>query len=264
MKKLIIIVLFLNLWSSAFSQENTKTYTRWYLKPAVGLNIPLTKLFSGSITDNLFEYSDNSFYWQYISATYFFLPNWGLEFTYQPGYSRCISNRYERYAGEIEAEYGDEYFVSTCSGAEYNNSTIISGSIDRGYLGLVYRYERRNYVFLPKLTVGVTSFNTDWGETVLKEKGSNIVYELTYKPGEISNDHFFIAPSFAFGYRLNKWFIVNVDLLYTYFKTDIEYKKQFCNTFTNEVKTETIDYDKNIHTLSVGVSLIFELRHVKY
>ena len=75
-KVIIIVVLFLNLWNSTFSQENSNTYSKWYVKPAFGLNIPLTKLLSGEITDNLFEYSDNSIYWQILSANYFFSAKW--------------------------------------------------------------------------------------------------------------------------------------------------------------------------------------------
>lgn len=259
-KVIIIVVLFLNLWNSTFSQENSNTYSKWYVKPAFGLNIPLTKLLSGEITDNLFEYSDNSIYWQILSANYFFSAKWGIEFTYQAGCSQRISSRFESFKGKIEEEFGDKYFVSTSSGAEYNNFSIIGGSIERGYLGLVYRYEKPNYVFLPKLLIGVTSFYTDWGSAHLKEKGSNTFYKLFYNSGERPNDHYIIAPSFTFGYRLNRRLIANFDLLYSCYKTDIEFVKEMRNTFTEEIAIETIDYKKNIHTLSVGFGLIIELK----
>jgi hypothetical protein len=102
LNKLLIIVLPINFLNCSFAQESSKTYSKWYLKPAVGVNIPITRLFSGEISDNLFVYKDNSYYYQAFSANYFFSSNWGVELTLQAGFSQNLSGREERYHKEIE------------------------------------------------------------------------------------------------------------------------------------------------------------------
>lgn len=264
MKKLALILLFVNLLNFSFAQENSNTYSKWYLKPSVGMNIPLTKLFSEKITDNLFDYNDKTFYWQVLSATYFISSKWGIDFTfqagrsqYQLGHSHNISDRDERFNLELEEKYGDNYFVSPRSGAQYSN---FSSGIDRGYLGLVYRFEKHKYYFLPSFSIGVTSFYTDWGHADLKEKGTNTVYKITYDTKKRPHDQFTFAPSVIVGYRLSKRIITNINLLYSYFKTDIEFVEELRNNFTEEVLTETFDYRKNIHNLTLGIGIIIELK----
>ena len=226
MKKIVVLALIFNSLTFVFGQQKANTYSKWYLKPAAGINIPLTRLLNGEITDNLFEYGDNSYYWQIISGNYFFLQNWGVEFTYQDGNSQSIAGRADRFNSEIVKQYSDNYFVSPSSGAQYDDYSTIGGNIQRGYLGLVYRIEKPKYIILPKLFIGVTSFITDWGRADLKEKGTNSVYELTYDSGKRPNDHFTLAPSVTFGYRLSKRLIANIDILYSYYKTDIVFVKE--------------------------------------
>ena len=71
MKKIVVLALIFNSFTFVFGQQKANTYSKWYLKPAAGINIPLTRLLNGEITDNLFEYGDNSYYWQIISGNYF-------------------------------------------------------------------------------------------------------------------------------------------------------------------------------------------------
>ncbi len=260
MRKVIISIPFLIFSGLLSAQDSTNTYSKWYIKPGVGVNIPITNLLSNEITDDLFEYDDNSYYWQILSASFFFSAKWGLEFTYQASHSQSISSRAERFNQKLEEKYGETYFVTPSSGAKYDNSSLIGGSIARGYLGIVYRYEKPKYILMPKLSIGVTSFYTNWGKADLKEKGTNTVYKLSYNSGKRPNDHFTIAPSFTFGYRLSKRIIANIDILYSYYNTDIEFVEELRNTFTNKIITETIDYKKNIHTLTVGIGVIIELK----
>ena len=258
MKKIIIVLLILNSFNCAFGQEKPNTYPRWYLKPAAGINIPITNLLSGEITDNLFEYDDNSYYWQVISGDYFFSQKWGIEFTFQASAAKRISGRADKFNSEIQNKYSEDYFVSPSSGAQYDEFNIISGNFGKGYLGIVYRVEKPKYIFMPKLFVGVTSFYTDWGRADLKKKGTNTILELSYSSGKRPNEHFTIAPALTFGYRLSKRFIANVDFLYSYYKTNIEFIEVTRNTFTEETSYRTIDYKKNIHTLTIGIGLIIE------
>lgn len=259
MKKIIVFLVFTSLLKSAFAQENSSSYSKLYLKPAAGINIPMTNLLSGEITDYLFEYNDNSFYWQILSATYFFSPKWGIDFSYQAGYSNNISSRADKFNREIEKEYSDNYFVTSSSGAQYDDFSLIGGSIERGYLGVVYRLEKPKFIFLSKLSIGVTSFYTDWGKAYLKEKGTNSFYLLSFNSGNRPNDHFSIAPSGTFGYKLSKRLIANLDFLYSYYQTNIEFVKELKNTYTDEISIEIIDYKKKLHTLTIGIGLIIEL-----
>lgn len=262
MRKILVIIVVAVLSHCAVGQEKPNTYSKWYLKPAAGLNIPITNLLSGEITDNLFKYSDNTYYWQVISCNFFLSQHWGLEFTYQAGNSDNISGRAERFKAEIREKYSGHYFVSPGSGAQYEDFNILFGNVERGYIGVVYRIEKSKMVLLPKLLIGVTSFFTDWGSADLKEKGTNTVLEISYNSGTRSNDHFTIAPAFTFGYRLSKRYIANIDFLYSYYKTNIEFIEETRNTFTEEISYKTTDYKKNIHTLTIGIGLIIELKPV--
>ena len=262
MNRLIIILLSLSCWSNLFAQDKSNTFSKWHLKPAAGLNIPLTNILSGEVTDNLFEYDDNSYYWQILSASFFFSAKWGLDFTYQAGHSQDILGRAERFNQALEEKYGDNYFVTPSSGAIYDNFTLFGGSIQRGYLGLVYRHEKSRFIFLPKFAIGVTSFYTDWGRADLKEKGTNTFNTIHFTSGKRPNDHFTIAPSLTFGYRLSKRIIANIDVLYSYYKTDIQFIEEYSNAFTNEVQIETIDYKRNMQTLTIGLGVIIELKPV--
>lgn len=247
-------------FNCAFGQEKLNPYSKWYLKPAVGVNIPITTLLSGEITDNLFEYDDNSYYWQVISGNFFFSQKWGVEFTFQANASERISGRADRFNSEIQKKYSEHYFIGSGSGALYDDFNIISGNFERGYLGIVYRVEKPKYIFLPKLFIGVTSFFIDWGSADLKEKGTNTILKLSYSSGKRPNDHFTIAPAFTFGYRLSKRVIANIDLLYSYYITNIEFIEEIRNTFTEETSFKVIDYKKDIHTLTIGIGLIIELK----
>jgi len=261
MRKCIIVLLFLNLLNLANAQEIVKTYSKLHFNSSYGINIPLTNVLTGEVTDNLFDYSDNSYYWQICSASYFFSPKLGIEASIQLGFTQNTSGRADRFNAQIEKEYSEDYFVTVGSGAEYESTSLFGESVERLYFGLVYRIDKPKYVVMPKISIGVTSFYTDWGSASLKEKGTNIVYELSYDSGKRANNHFTFAPSLTFGYKLSKRMILNMDIIYSFYKTDIEYKKELRNTFTNKITTETFDYKKNINTLTIGVGLIISLRH---
>jgi len=258
MKKLFIGLLLLNLCQGLIAQENSPGYSKWYLKPAAGVNLPVTKLLTGEITDHLLEYDDFSFYGQLIAGGYFFNSTWGLEFSFQPGYSGKLSGRADKFANDLELKYGDTYFVTVGSGAAYSQSDFSGGAIQRGFFGLVYRIEKPHMVILPKFSIGVTSFYTDWGSAVLKEKGTNTLLKLRYDPGQRPNDHFTLAPSVTIGYRLSKRVLATVDAMYSYCKTDIVFTEELRNSFTEEVSYRSFDYDRHLHTFTIGLGLIVD------
>ncbi len=258
MKARLLVVFVCITLSSVFSQEDADIYSKLYIKPAIGINLPITNLLQGEVTDDLFKYSDNSFYYQILSGNFFFSKHWGIEFTYQAGYSNSISGRADRFQNKMQKMYGKDYFVSTESGAQYNGVNPILGDIERGYLGLVYRIEGNKFILLPKLLLGIVSFSTDWATIDLKEKGTNNVLKISYDSGRRPNDYFTIVPAVTFGYRLSERIIANVDILYSYYKTNIEFIEKTRNTFTEEISNKTIDYKKNVNTLTIGIGLIIE------
>jgi outer membrane protein W len=74
-----------------------------------------------------------------------------------------------------------------------------------------------------------------------------------------------LAPSVTFGYKFSKRIMANVDVQYSYFKTNIKYTEEKNNLFTKEKTTiQTIDYKKNVHTLSIGLGLIIQLKTKMY
>ena len=259
MRKLILLSLMFGLVGCAFGQEQSRAYSKWHLKPAAGINIPITDLMSGEITDNLLEYPNHAYYLQFISGSYFFSQNWGVEVAFRLNISRQVLGRADNFIGQIQHKYSDHYFVSPgYSPSNYDPITAI-GVYPTGYIGLVYRIEKPQYIILPKVFIGVTSVGTSWGHAYLKEEGTHTILELSYSPENISNDHFIIAPGISFGYRLSKRFIASFDLVYSYYKTDFQFVEELRNTFTQETWSETIDYKKGIHSLSLGVGLIIEL-----
>jgi len=246
-----------------FGQPAPTEYKRWFLKPAAGINIPITNLFSGEVTDPLIEYDNNTYYWQLISGNYFINEKWGIEFTFQTGESTRRSDRVNRFYTDMQNTYNDNFYVVPFTPAQYSEPDIFGGSIERSYLGIVYRIQNSKILLLPKFLIGITSFYTDWGKVTLKEKGTNTVFKLSYSTGKRPSDHFTIASSFTFGYRLSKFILANVDVIYSFFKPDIVFSEEIRNTYTEELVSRSIVYNKNIHTITIGAGIIIELRTIR-
>lgn len=265
MKKFILLLWFLNSFNFVTGQEIPDPYSKIYIKPAAGINIPITNLLTGKITDNLIEYDDNTYYWQIVSGNFFFLKNWGAEFLLQSSHSKNIENRYDTFNLAMQKKYGDNYFVSVnTTPHNVERGRFPTGSIQRIYIGIVNRYEKPKYFFLSKLLFGFTVFETDYFmATTLKEKGTNTVLRLTYTSSGDQISHFTIAPTFTFGYRLTRRILANVDFGYSYYKANFTFNEKIRNTFTQEATTKRIEYKNPIHTLSLGVGFIFELKPAK-
>lgn len=242
-------------------QESNAYKSKWQIKPLAGANIPLTKLFQGTESDYLFQYDDHSYYWQLLSVSYFFSKHWGLEFNYQAGTSSRIRQRADKLTNLIQQEYRENYYVSPRVGALEEDLNYFGGDIQRGFLGAIYRFETDKFYAYPKFAIGLTSFYTDWGGADLKEKNSNLEYRINYSSGKPIpvRDYFTIAPSVSIGYKLSNRFFLNADFMFSYFKTDITYKKEITNLYTNESVVDYFDYKRNISTLSLGAGLIIVL-----
>lgn len=255
--KCTIFLVVLSFASLSLYSQSYKS--KWQTKPSFGVYFPSTKLLKGVVTDNLLEYDDESFYWQVLSASYFFHKHWGIEFNFQAGSSGRISKRDDRFIRSIESTYGDQYFVTASTAASYDNFSIIGGDIERGYLGVIYRLESKRFLLYPKFAIGVTSFRTNWGNAYLKEKESNNVLRVSFDPGKVPNDHFTIAPSLGLGYKLTKRVFFNVDLLTSYYKTNITFVKTVTDLNTGQESKEEIGYKKGMFNTALGAGLIIVL-----
>jgi len=246
--------------------------SKWQTRVNVGTNIPITKLFQGTNIDNLFEYDDNSFYWQILSITYFFNKHWGLEFNYQAGTSSRLRERGNKYYTKridsfitnMQSELNDMYYVRSIDmyGTHYDDFNFFRGDIRRVLFGFIYRFETDKIYVYPKLSFGTISFYTDWYQSNLKEKNSNNEYSISVSSFKIPNvnEYLTIIPSVSFGYKITNRLYFNSEIKLSYFKPDIEIKKEFTNLFTKESTLEYFDYKNNIFTLSLGVGFIFVIR----
>lgn len=261
MRKFFIAIIFLFAGTEqAYCQDSL--YHKWRLQTRVnfGVNIPMTTLLSGQVTDDLFEYRDNSMYWQVLSISYFFHKNWALDFNFQGMTSRNISKRADNFLNSMQSEYENNYYVMPSTGASYSSFNPVGGNFSRGFIGLMYRHEKRRWFLYPKFAFGVSSFHTDWGSAILKQKNANTIIRVSYDTGERPNDHIIWAGSAIFGYKLAKKFYFNVDLMTSYYKTNITFVKETRDLATNISSVENMDYKKNIFTLSLGGGLVYVIK----
>ena len=256
----IYLVLVLLIANAAQSQESLSYSSRWQLKPSFGYYVSATKLLKGDVTDYLIEHDDRLFYWQVLSVSHFFHKHWGLEFNFQGVSSAGIAKRADRFIQSIHAEYENEHFVSPSTSASHDNFSPLSGHMERGFLGLIYRLETNRFFFYPKFSVGVTSFYTDWGKAYLKERNSNNFVEVSYETAERVRDYFTIATTAAFGYKLTKRIFLNVDLLSSSYRTNITYHKTVTNLNTGLKSIDEKEYKKNIVNLSIGTGMIIVIK----
>jgi hypothetical protein len=252
-------ILFLTI--NSYAQDSSCYKAKWQLNPSFGFNIPITKLLKGQTMDYMFEYDDHSYYLQVLSATYFFSKHWGLEFNYQGGSSKHIAQRSTNFLNAITAQYEKSYYIlDPYNSANDDNYNIIGGYIQRGYLGIVYRIEKKRLIFYPELSIGFTSFYTDWAEVYLKEKNSNNVLDLQYSTVQMPKDNFTLAASAKIGYKISKRFSVAMDLSVSYYETNIPLTTTLTDLNSGNATVETYNYNNTIFTLSVGAGLIMTIK----
>lgn len=256
----IIILILLLLPTKLLGQLDSSYRDVWQTRVQVGLNIPITSLPDSDPSAHLIEYSNNSQYLQLLSATYFFNRKWGVEFNYQGISSPSLRDRHQNFSNEVTPPFSDEYFVDVSSPAQSDNFNFFSRNFERGLLGVVYKIETNKLFIQPKLALGVTSFYTDWGDIDLKQRNTNLRKEVQYTPTTSVQDCFTIAPSIIIAYPLTRRLYLHSEVMLSYFQTSFSYIKTEEDFVTNEVLTETINYHKDILTLSIGAGLIIVIR----
>jgi hypothetical protein len=258
-KLLFILFSFGILTHSVYGQDSSTYKSKLQTRLLVGTNIPVTKLLQGAETDYLFEYDDHSYYWQILSLTYFFHRHWGVEFNFQAGTSSRIRKRIDNFIANIQSEYGANYYVNPRINS--NEFNFFGGSMQRSYFGIIYRFETDKFYAYPKFLFGVTSSYKNRVNIDLKKRNFNNEYSLSYSDGKVPNDeHFSLAPSVSFGYKIFKRFYLNADIMFSYFRTNVVFEKEFTDLYTKKSTMKHFDYKKDILTLSLGAGLIFVIR----
>src|SRR5690554_6177711 len=204
MKNTLIVscLLFTIFYSNClFSQEQSSTiYTnRFQLKFEGGLNKPFPNMNQNKVTDYFIEYSSESTIVPSLSAIWFIRKRFGVEadlkFIYFNDKKRN-SIKLQEYANN---KYGDNYYVQATSPIDNNFIPVIT-------FGMVYRIETEHFYFYPKLSIGVISFYSNWGEIDLIEKNSNNEFKISYSQGKIAKDNFTLVPAVTMGYKLTDRF----------------------------------------------------------
>ena len=260
MKKLYFIITFTAFASLLHGQKDFAYKSKWLAGPSIGFNVPLRGLMQGYETDYLLKYSDKAFYFEPVSISYFFHRHWGVNVNFQFGFFDN-NDREKSFLSFIDSKYGDNYYPTSSTSIYPDGSTLF-----RGFLGLVYRKEFGRFYTYPSLAVGITSFPTDFGGAVLKEKNTNNKYKLNYSSGDEyarGGEYFTVAPSISFGYKWKKRIWINANVRLMHYKPDIVFEKELTNMYTQKGEKELIYYNKDVYSLGMGVGFIFVLNRFR-
>ena len=255
----LLLVVFI-CFKQCYCQDALPYQSKWQTNPSFGINFPVARLLNDHPIDNLFQYRDNSIYWQIFSGSYFFSKHWGVGLNIHGMSSAGISKRADNFLNAVESEYSDNFYVTPATGASYHVSNPITGYFERVLFSLIYRYEKGQWFVYPRFLFGVNSFRTNWGSARLKQKNSNNIFEVLFDSGERPADFFIMATSGAFGYKLSKRFYINFDLMISYYNTNIIFTKTTTDLNTNTSISEDRRYIKDIVTLSTGVGIVFVIK----
>ena len=256
LKCLLFSTLFFNC---VYSQEENLLYTsKFQIKVEAGLNSPLTTMNKNKITDNFIEYSSKNNVIPSVSALWFIKKRFGVEADLKFVYFNDSEKVRAIFNEMAHNEYGENYYVTTSSPISNNFIPVIS-------FGAVYRIETEHFYFYPKLSLGITSFYSNWGNINLKEKNTNYEYTVAYRQGKRAKDNFTIIPAVTMGYKLSNRFGVDLNLKTSYFKSNFTYEKTVTNLYTDEIQKETTPYKVNVFDayISVGVTYILSKQKLK-
>ncbi len=231
----------------------------WLTKPSVGRTVPITKLLKGNLSDKLFEYDDRSVYWQIPSLYYFPKKHWGVSFQLFANSWSTLATNNQILNTALENEFGAQYYLSF-SGNEPENGNPITGKFGGAMIGVNYRIEKNRFLLQPQFGFGVNSYFVNWKEVLLKEKNTNTLLRIKYDPKDKVKDHFLLNASMALGYKLNRHFYLNLDLMGSYFRTQNSITKTTTNMVTEVAQSEQLNYNGHIFSFSYGVGIFVVLQ----
>ncbi|MBA5791651.1 hypothetical protein H1R17_10530 [Flavobacterium sp. xlx-214] len=244
--------------TNIYSQEESLYISKFQIKIETGLNNMVTNMNQNKITDNFIEYSSENKVIPSLSAIWFIKKRFGVEADLKFVYFNNSKNALNNFTKAASNEYSENYFVKASTPVSNNFIPVVS-------FGLVYRVETEHFYFYPKLSLGITSFYSNWGDIDLKEKNSNYEYTVAFRQGKRANDNFTIIPAVSMGYKLTNRFGVDLNVKASYFKSNFTYEKKITNLYTKEEQVEKIPYKLNVFEtyFSVGISYVLVKRKPK-
>ncbi len=235
--------------SNVYSQDSLAYKSRFQFRISGGMNIPLSDLNQNRETDFLINLENKVGVPVSLTFTFFLKKHWGIEADLKINNS---TGNEQKFKENITQQYENNFFPSIGTGI--SNETPKTGTI-----GIVYRKETEKFYFHPKLAIGIISFETNWGRARLKERNTNIEYELTYSAGKVYQDYFCVLPSFSTGYKMSKRFWIDLETSIVFYKTNFTYEKNLLNLYTQQNQKENIEYKKNRFetNISLGLKYVF-------
>jgi len=260
MYRLLFLLLIAVLPSLLLPAQSKQRFRwQWQVKPAIGVNIPITTLFKNEITDYQFQYGEQSLSLQAITLGVFWNKHWGVEFTYQLNISKKARKLSDRFQQALEEQYGSQYYVSSRPAYSFYDAGLFGSHLEHGMLGVMYRMEKGRFYLQPKLSIGITSFNVNSELRYLKEKETNNVSMIHYNGGSTLKNQLMLAAATGMGYKLNEKFAVNLDLQTSWSKSNFNIYKTMTDQNTGAGSGETITYKKDLLTFTplIGIMISF-------
>jgi hypothetical protein len=252
----VLIAVFFLFSLRSIAQE--KDRIKWIIRPSIGYNIPISTLSGGYITDNLVGFRSKTYYFQFISSTYFF-NNLGIEFSFAAINNSKISNRSDKFESEVINKYSDQFYITASTSEANTDFNIVSRSIIRGGIGPVYKIEKDKFILIGRIMFMKTGIATEYGSADLKDKGTNERISINWKSGSMGKDVFTINPSITLGYKLFDKIFLDFDINYWQYKIDFEYAESRKNLNTKEIQIQKYTYSDLIKEISLGVGFIVVL-----
>lgn len=235
-------------------------YSRVNISPSIGYSIPSAHISKGKMIDYLHTYSLGGLTWQVFAGEFFINSHWGVAVAYPMYIHSENGDKNKLIEDKLNADFGDEYFLQ-----EMELTNDIGDISIRALFGPTYRFEKGKAYFQTKLLFGISKFNTQDLDAYFKEKNSNNYFKYSVRSFGQSDDFFTVSPDFVFGYRVLNRFILNLNMQYYYFKSNLIVTEEFVNLYDGS-GTMTEENDRSsIHSLSVSLGLTIELsRKVRY
>ncbi|MEL7222744.1 MAG: hypothetical protein AAGJ93_15590 [Bacteroidota bacterium] len=230
---------------------------RWSFRSNAGTAFPLAKLKSGAITDQLIDYDDQYFYWQFAALEYYFKNNLAVCLMLQGHSFTDPKERGKRMDAVLRERFGDDYFIST-SPYSFGDRLNMNANL---YLGVAYAKRFRRFSLIPKVQLGFTSFFANTLNVYLKERNTNNRLQVVYDFSTLRRpqDNFTLLAGLLSEFNLSPTISLDLNLQTYFFKTRFDYEEEIRDTYTEERIRRSIDYQKVVGTLSLGLGIAYHL-----
>ncbi len=191
-----------------------------------------------------------------LTAAYYTPGNWALfaEFSLLIPGDRASSDSLG--LANLAKKYGGRFYYSRERSSLANESTPgIHFRIGTGYRKVV-----RNWHFAPKILFGIISTPTYTDLIGLKEKNTNVYYDLEFEQKSNQTPLLTLSPAFAFGLRPgNRGIRFNFEIGYTWMAGSTNYHTTLINQLDKTNITQLERQHINNHYLTIGGGILFEI-----